>query len=98
MSDNTTLFSLAKKGDIDAFEKLMEPYYKAVYRLALKAAVDRNDASELAQEVFVRLFNTIGEAGVQNLPLFVLRTAVDICSPGIKKQKTAGMAVIGRAT
>jgi RNA polymerase sigma-70 factor (ECF subfamily) len=52
---DATLARLAAGGDADAFEALVHRHYDAVYRLAFRWCRIREDAEDIAQEVFVKL-------------------------------------------
>ncbi len=54
------LVEKAKKNDKAAFERLVLLYQKRVYNLALKLTGSVQDAQDLAQEVFVRAFRSLG--------------------------------------
>jgi RNA polymerase sigma-70 factor (ECF subfamily) len=64
------LFSMAKAGDIGAFEKLIRPYEKKIYAIALKNSGNPRAASELAQEVFVKAYKSMGS--IENERMFSL--------------------------
>lgn len=49
------LVQLALSGDASAFEHLFNRHYRSVYRLAYKWCGIREDAEDIAQEVFVKL-------------------------------------------
>src|SRR5438105_3134402 len=51
-----TLARAARGGDLDAFEALVRRYQRRVYALAFHHLRDTDEAQDLAQEVFVRLF------------------------------------------
>lgn len=75
-----SLFLLAKKGDIEAFEELVEPYFKRVFGVALKVSQNSNEASELAQEVFVRVYKSIKYVKDELLlPTYIYRTTIEVC-------------------
>ena len=81
MSDNDRqLLALARKGNIEAFEKLTENYQKKVYNLLLNKYRNRKEVSELTQEVFVRIFKSLRQ--IQDDNLFVLsiyKTTKEVC-------------------
>jgi RNA polymerase sigma-70 factor, ECF subfamily len=53
------LLDMAKKGNIEAFEKLIEPFHKKIYNIVLKTCGSGYNVSELSQEVFVRVFKSL---------------------------------------
>ena len=50
------LVSLSAGGDIRAFEALVARYQRRVYGFALRYLRDRDEAADLAQEIFLRLY------------------------------------------
>jgi RNA polymerase sigma-70 factor (ECF subfamily) len=48
------------KGDTEAFGKVVTLYEDAVYNLAYRMVGNREDARDVAQEVFIKAFNGIG--------------------------------------
>jgi hypothetical protein len=69
---NQTL-RLAQAGDQDAFAALVEQHEAMVFSIALRFFADRSRAEELAQEVFVQLYRSIGEIASDEHLLFWLR-------------------------
>lgn len=53
------LISRAAKGDEDAFSTLMERYEKLVFNLAYQYTQNREDAADVSQEVFLKLWRTL---------------------------------------
>ena len=49
----------ARGGDLDAFESLVRRYQRRVYGLAYQHLHDPDEAQDLAQEVFVRLYRNL---------------------------------------
>src|SRR5256885_4064167 len=49
----------ARGGDLDAFEGLVRRFQRRVYALAYQHLHDADEAQDLAQEVFVRLFRNL---------------------------------------
>jgi RNA polymerase sigma-70 factor (ECF subfamily) len=55
--DDAQLMVAVQAGDPGAFRILVERYKKKAYYLALKLVGDRNDAYDLSQEAFIRVYN-----------------------------------------
>ena len=53
------LISLAKRGDMAAFEQLVLAHEKRVYNIALRMAGSSEDAKDISQEVFLKVFRSI---------------------------------------
>ena len=49
----------AVRGDERAFEALIEPYADATYRLCLRMMGNEQDAADMAQEAFVRIYQEL---------------------------------------
>ncbi|NLU25609.1 MAG: sigma-70 family RNA polymerase sigma factor, partial [Hungateiclostridium thermocellum] len=58
-SSEKELIKRAKKGDVEAFEQLIEGCQKKVFNIALRMLGNYDDASELAQEVFLKAYKSI---------------------------------------
>jgi len=58
-SDTEALARAARGGDLEAFEGLVRRYQRRVYSLAYQHLRDPDEAQDLAQEVFVRLYRNL---------------------------------------
>ena len=54
--DEQKLISLAQQGDQSAFEQLLDRYQKTVYHQALRLTVNPEDAADVTQEVFLKVW------------------------------------------
>ena len=59
--DEAELIERAKKGDTRAFGTLVERYQRRVIGVAMAVVHNQEDALELAQETFVRAFQSVGK-------------------------------------
>lgn len=60
MSDKERqLLKSAQNGCVAAFEELIEPHQKKIYNLMFKTCCNEFEASQLAQEIFTRVFRTL---------------------------------------
>src|SRR5215472_18360607 len=57
---STELARSARGGDMRSFEALVRRYQRRVYALAYQHLRDADEAQDLAQEVFVRLYRNLG--------------------------------------
>ena len=68
-----TALSRAQRGELPAFRELIRSHQDIVYSLALRMVKVREDAEDLAQEVFVSLHHHLGEIVSEAHLLFWLR-------------------------
>jgi len=50
-----------KNGNVSAFDEIVRRYQKKVYLLARRILTNHDDADDVAQEVFIKLFNSLHE-------------------------------------
>lgn len=89
MSENERqLLGSARKGDVAAFEELIAPFRTGVYNLMWKTCNDEFEASMLAQDVFVRVFEALisGDFG-GGLSYHVYRTAGEVSRIAARNSK-----------
>jgi RNA polymerase sigma-70 factor (ECF subfamily) len=71
--------------DERAFNELVEAYEQRVFRLLLRMLGRRDEAEDMAQEVFVQVFKAIGQfRGESKLGTWIYRIAVNLCKNRIK--------------
>ena len=80
------LFLLAKKGDGRAFEHIVLATESAVYNLALSLLKRKEDAEDVTQEAYLRLWRTISEATIESPKSYILRTARNLALDIIRKK------------
>lgn len=56
----------AAQGDMAAFEEIYKAACAFVYNVALRTTNNRNDADEVTQDVFVKIFNNLGAFGLRS--------------------------------
>jgi len=70
----------ACRGDREAFGQLVRLHQRDVYRLCYRYVNDHQDASDLAQETFLRAFRSIGRfRGDSRFSTWLYRIAVNAC-------------------
>lgn len=89
MSDNEKLLlGRAKAGDIPAFEQLIEGYQKKVFNIAYRMLGNYDDANEIAQEVFIRVFKSISKFKEESaFSTWIYRITTNTCLDELRKRK-----------
>jgi RNA polymerase sigma-70 factor (ECF subfamily) len=86
--DEAALIRAAQKGDQDAFERLVQAYDRGVLKLAINLLRSPEEASDVYQEAFLRVF--------KNLHLFrfdcsfgtwLYRIVTNLCLDALRKRK-----------
>ena len=67
-------------GDAQAFDEIYHRFDQMVYNLALRLSGDSDQAADLTQEIFLRVFRYIGQfRGGSSLKTWIFRIAVNHC-------------------
>lgn len=80
MSGEQVLLQRAKKGEIAAFEALVNAYERRVYTLALRSTGSEADAADITQEVFLRAYRALPTfRGDSGLSTWLYRITINLC-------------------
>jgi len=81
------LVARSKNGDIDAFEELVSLYERKIYTITYRLMGNREDASDLAQETFLRAFQSLGGfRGEASFSTWICRIATNVCRDELRKR------------
>ncbi|MDQ2085267.1 sigma-70 family RNA polymerase sigma factor [Herbivorax sp. ANBcel31] len=82
------LIEQAKSGSIEAFEQLIEKCQKKVFNIAFKMMGNYEDASELAQEAFIKAYKSIKKfKGDSLFSTWIYRITTNVCLDELRKRK-----------
>ena len=88
-----TDFQLIKeclKGDQDSFSELVSRYKKLVYKVVYKYAGDSSEADDLSQEVFIRIYKSLGSYNPEyKFSTWCVKIATNLCLDQKRKNKMA---------
>ena len=88
MSEENKLIDEAKVGNFEAFGDLVTLYEKKIYNYCLRMTNRREDAEDLTQEVFVRVYKGLkGFQGNSQFSTWIFRIAHNICIDHYRKSK-----------
>lgn len=77
-----------KAGDIDAFEELFNRYQKRIYNLIYRMVDNEQDANDLTQEVFIRVYNSINTIRTDaSFAAWIRTVAINITRDFFRKKK-----------
>ena len=86
--NDALLVQQAKDGDMAAFERLIIQYEKMVYNIALKMMSNQEDAKDVSQDVFIKLFRNLDKfKGDSSFSTWTYRIAVNTCIDELRKRK-----------
>jgi RNA polymerase sigma-70 factor (ECF subfamily) len=73
-------------GDMSAFDELMIRYERQIYRICYRFVNNRDDAMDLAQEVFIKAFEHLGNFRRESsMKTWLYRIAMNHCINHVKK-------------
>ncbi len=93
------LLTKARQGDVRAFEELTSGYYTKVYNICARMLNNPDDASEQAQETFIKAFKYIKDfKGNSTFSTWIYRIATNTCLDFIRKNKNKSTLSIEQET
>lgn len=87
MFSDEALVARSKNGDADAFEELVSLYERKIYTVAYRIMGNHEDANDLAQEAFLRAFQSIGNfRGEASFLTWMCRIVTNLCRDELRKK------------
>jgi RNA polymerase sigma-70 factor (ECF subfamily) len=91
--DDAALVERCRKGDIAAFEPLVEKYRQRVWRLAYNVLRDREEAWDVAQEAFIRAYQALPTfRGQSAFYTWLFRIVMNVASDRARARAARGRA------
>ena len=82
------LISKSQDGDISVFEELIKLYQKKIFNIAYRMVGNYDDASDIAQEVCIKIFRSIKKFKQDSsFSTWVYRITCNVCIDEIRKRK-----------
>lgn len=86
--EEAALIERCKRKDAKAFDELVSQYERRIYNFAMRLSGNADDAEDIAQETFIRVFNAIQNfRGDSNFSTWVFRIAHNVFLDMRKKVK-----------
>ncbi len=95
-TDDITLVERVRTGDQRAFKLLVERYQRKIYSVALGMLKDKEEAKDVAQEAFVKVYRYIDHfKGDASFYTWLYRITVNICIDVMRKKgSTSGREAV----
>jgi RNA polymerase sigma-70 factor (ECF subfamily) len=78
-----------KEGTNQAYGRLLDEYQQKVFSTCISFVPNQEDAEDIAQEVFIEVFNSVGKfKGDSKLSTWIYRISVNKCLEFIRKKNT----------
>ena len=85
-------------GDVHAFDEVYERFEGMVFNLALRLAGDRDEAADLTQEIFLRIYRHLGSfQGRSALKTWVFRIALNHCRDRLARFRPITQPIVEEA-
>jgi RNA polymerase sigma-70 factor (ECF subfamily) len=92
--DDLTLVERHRRGDPSAFEEIFRRYERMVFNLAFRLSGNREEAADLSQDVFLRVYRHVGRfKGRSSLKTWIYRVAVNCCRSRAARRRPATQAL-----
>lgn len=85
--DEISLIESARKGDLDAFNRLVLAYQDVVYNHAYRVLGDPQLADDAAQDTFIAAFNNLRKFRGGSFKAWLLRIVTNTCYDELRRQK-----------
>ena len=90
---DSDLVARAAAGDASAFHALVERHRAMVYRIAVQFAGNHHDAEDIAQDVFIKVYRSLGRFRYDaQLTSWLYRIVMNACIDHRRRQAPAGWA------
>jgi len=85
--DEESLVRAAKRGDLDAFNRLVIEYQSRAYNLAYRFMSDPASAADVTQDAFISAFRGLGKFRGGSFRSWLLRIVVNACYDELRRRK-----------
>jgi RNA polymerase sigma-70 factor (ECF subfamily) len=85
-ADEEWLIERARRGDLDAFNTLVERYQTAIFNLCLRMLGRRELAEDATQEAFLSAYRAIGRLQGNHIGAWFLRIAANACYDELRRR------------
>jgi RNA polymerase sigma factor (sigma-70 family) len=87
-ADDQYYIRMVRDGDTNAFAALVDRYKDMVFTLSLKMLKNREEAEEMSQDTFVKIYKSLGKFNAESkFSTWMYKVAFNTCLDRLKKNK-----------
>jgi RNA polymerase sigma-70 factor (ECF subfamily) len=95
--EDTDLVRLCQNGDIPAFDELFHKYRDKIYSTAYRMINNQEDALDLTQEIFLKVYQKIGKYDFKStFSTWLYRLAMNVCIDELRKRKKVNLVPLSQ--
>lgn len=88
------IINLCIGGNVEAFEQLVERYKKLVFNTAYRMMGNREEAEDITQEAFIRIYNSLSRYNSQfKFSTWALKITSNLCLDNLRKRKGESLPI-----
>lgn len=88
MEQELALIRAVQRGDQEAFAKILATYEKQVYNLCLRMTANHEDAADLTQEAFIKVWRGVGNYKFESsFSTWIYRLTSNVCIDFLRSKK-----------
>ena len=96
--DEAALIRTAKRGDLDAFNRLVIEYQRLAFNLAYRIMGDSSQAEDAAQEAFISAYRALRRFRGGSFRAWLMRIVTNACYDEIRRRKRRPAASLDELT
>jgi RNA polymerase sigma factor (sigma-70 family) len=96
--DEAVLIERAKKGDIQAYNRLVLHYQELAFNIAVRLMKDSQTAEDMTQDAFVRAYKSLNKFRGGNFKAWLLRIVTNRCYDELRRHKRRPQTSIDEVT
>jgi RNA polymerase sigma-70 factor, ECF subfamily len=95
--DSAGLVERARSGDLEAFDRIMRLHEEQVLSTALRLLGNLEDAQDVAQETFLRLYRNLGKfpGDLAEIRAWLYRVTVNLCNDAHRRRRRNRVEPLG---
>ncbi len=83
---DSQLAVMAGEGDAEAYRRLFERYQHPIYNFVYRLVDNAEDASDIVQDAFIKMYSVLGATEVQNFSAYLYRTAKNLAYDEMRRR------------
>ena len=93
LSDEQALLDRCRRGDLDAFNRLVEAYQRRVYNLCLRLLANREAAEDATQNAFISAYRSFSSFRGGSFRAWLFRIAANACYDELRRRPRAPLSL-----